>query len=45
MSQVGFEPMVLVLEHAKTVHALDSVATVTGPISDIIHYLGRIFNS
>jgi hypothetical protein len=32
MSSVGFEPMILVLERAKTVHALDRAATVTGTI-------------
>jgi hypothetical protein len=28
MPQVGFEPMITVVEWAKTVHALDRVATV-----------------
>jgi hypothetical protein len=30
MLQVGFEPTIPVFERAKTVHALDSAATVTG---------------
>jgi hypothetical protein len=30
MPQVGFEPTILVLERAKTVHALDHVGTVIG---------------
>jgi hypothetical protein len=30
MPLVGFEPTTPVLERAKTVHALDSAATVTG---------------
>jgi hypothetical protein len=30
MPQVGFEPMIPVFEQAKTVHALDCVATVIG---------------
>jgi hypothetical protein len=30
MPQVGFEPMIPVFERAKTVHALDLAATVTG---------------
>jgi hypothetical protein len=30
MSQVGFEPTILAFEQAKTVHALDRVATVIG---------------
>jgi hypothetical protein len=30
MPQVGFEPMIPVFERAKTVHALDSAATVIG---------------
>jgi hypothetical protein len=30
MPQVGFEPTTPVLERAKTVHALDSAATVIG---------------
>jgi hypothetical protein len=30
MSRVGFKPMIPVLEQAKTVHALDRVATVIG---------------
>jgi hypothetical protein len=32
MSRVGFEPTIPVLEWAKTVHALDSAATVIGNI-------------
>jgi hypothetical protein len=32
MPQVGFEPMIPVLERAKTVHALDRAATVIGNI-------------
>jgi hypothetical protein len=31
MPQVGFEPTTPVFERAKTVHALDRVATVIGP--------------
>jgi hypothetical protein len=30
MPQVGFEPIIPVFERAKTVHALDSAATVIG---------------
>jgi hypothetical protein len=30
MPQVGFEPTILVFGQAKTVHALDCAATVTG---------------
>jgi hypothetical protein len=32
MPGVGFEPTVPVLERAKTVHALDRVPTVIGPL-------------
>jgi hypothetical protein len=35
MLQLGFEPTITVLERAKTVHALDRVATVIG--SDETH--------
>jgi hypothetical protein len=31
MPQVGFEPTIPVFERAKTVHALDRMATVMGP--------------
>jgi hypothetical protein len=30
MPRVGFEPLIPVFERAKTVHALDRAATVTG---------------
>jgi hypothetical protein len=30
MPRVGFEPMILVFERAKTVHALDRVTTMIG---------------
>jgi hypothetical protein len=39
MSPVEFEPTISVLELAKTVHALDHAATVTGKL---IHYVGKI---
>jgi hypothetical protein len=32
MPQVGIEPMFLVFERAKTVHALDRAANVIGPV-------------
>jgi hypothetical protein len=32
MSYVGFEPTIPASERAKTVHALDRAATVTGPL-------------
>jgi hypothetical protein len=32
MPQLGFEPMILVFERAKTVHASDRVATVIGSL-------------
>jgi hypothetical protein len=32
MSPVGFEPMIQVFELAKTFHALDRTATVTGSL-------------
>jgi hypothetical protein len=34
MPQVGFKPMIPVFERAKTVHALDRVATVIGEVND-----------
>jgi hypothetical protein len=36
MSYVGFEPTISVSERAKTVHALDSSATVTGSLRNIM---------
>jgi hypothetical protein len=33
MSRVGFEPKIPVFEGAKTVHALDSAATVIGTLA------------
>jgi hypothetical protein len=39
MPPVGFEPMILVLEQAKTVRALDRAATAIGlMLDDIINY-------
>jgi hypothetical protein len=34
MLQVGFEPTIPAFERAKTVHALDSAATVTGQLQN-----------
>jgi hypothetical protein len=34
---VGFEPTILASEQAKTVHALDRAATVTGIVLVILH--------
>jgi hypothetical protein len=36
MPSVGFEPTIPVFERAKTVHALDRAATVTGPLHVVI---------
>jgi hypothetical protein len=38
MCRVGFEPTILVFERAKTVHALDRAAIVTGSIFFAFHY-------
>jgi hypothetical protein len=38
MSWVGFEPMILVFERAKTVHALDSAATVIRAVN-LVKYI------
>jgi hypothetical protein len=35
MPQVGFEPTTLILERAKTVHALRRAATVIGTVYDV----------
>jgi hypothetical protein len=43
MPWVGFEPTIPVFERAKTVHALDRAATVTGSFLVIQNYLGREF--
>jgi hypothetical protein len=44
-SRLGFEPTTPVFERAKTVHALDSVTNVVGPIIDlseaILNYISR----
>jgi hypothetical protein len=37
MLQVEFEPMLLVFERAKTIHALDRVATVIGVMHHILY--------
>jgi hypothetical protein len=37
MPQVGFEPTISVFERAKTVHALDSAATVIGQLHTYRH--------
>jgi hypothetical protein len=40
MPQVGFEPMIPVFERAKTVHALDRVATVNASgIFTLLYFL------
>jgi hypothetical protein len=36
MPQVGFEPMIPVFEHTKTVHDLDHVATVIGKFISLL---------
>jgi hypothetical protein len=43
MPQVEFEPTIPVFERAKTVHALDSVATVIGIL--IVHLIEMIKDS
>jgi hypothetical protein len=37
MPLVGFEPMILVFERAKTVHALDRAATVIDSLGPRVH--------
>jgi hypothetical protein len=39
MPCVGFEPTIPASEWAKTVHALDRLATVTGNLTDLTNYL------
>jgi hypothetical protein len=43
MSYMGFEPTIPASERAKTVHALDRSATVTGHIYATTHYLCWLF--
>jgi hypothetical protein len=42
MLQVGFEPMILVFERAKIVHALDRAATVIGGANKIASVIQKL---
>jgi hypothetical protein len=44
MPLAGFEPTIPVFKRAKTFHALDGAATVTGSISWLLHQILRLPN-
>jgi hypothetical protein len=44
MTEAGFEPTITAIERAKTVHASDRSATVTGPFLILLKYNPVIYN-